>query len=137
MAEGWRVFPYSEQDFLDRYVSTGACRAVFGPSGIRGFSAWRAGRPGRTTVNLVGLDAEDDEAALALIASAFQGAAENARQDTTGSARCQVEWMVPPGERFRRWCHAAGLASWEQEDDFLVFEYPLESLRQRRAETGG
>jgi RimJ/RimL family protein N-acetyltransferase len=137
MAEGWRAFPYSEHDFLDRYVSTGACRAVFGPSGIRGLSAWKAGRPGRTTVNLVCVDADDDEAALALIANAFQGAVENARQDRPGSAACQVEWMVPPGERFRRWCQAASLASWEQEDDFLVFEYPPENLRQLRAGTGG
>ena len=110
---------------------------MFGASGLRGLSAWKAGRPGRTTVNLVCLDAQDDEAALALIANALQGVAESARGDSGHGASLRLEWVVPPGDRFRRWCRAAGLQSWEQENDFLVFEYPLENLHRFRGNPGG
>jgi len=36
--------------------------------------------------------------------------------------------MIPAGERFRRWCESRGLATEEAENDFLVYELPLNLL---------
>lgn len=131
IAEGWRVYPWSEARFVERYVRAGACRGVQGPGGLTGLAAWTIGRrPGRTGVKLVFLDAADDDTAGALLDDVFRGLSETpgAGVGADGKETCEVEWMLPPGERFRRWCASRGLVSELQEDDFLVYELPLELL---------
>ena len=39
----------------------------------------------------------------------------------------EIQWMVPRVERLKRWC-AANRFHGENEDDFLVYEQPLEAL---------
>jgi RimJ/RimL family protein N-acetyltransferase len=129
LVEGWRVYPFTAARFLERYAPGGACRGVFRGAELAGLAAWVIGRrPGRTGVKLVFLDAADDEIAGALLDDVFRGltAAPGLSVDT--GETCEVEWVVPPGGRFRRWCGSRALASWEQEDDFLVYELPLEKL---------
>ena len=41
-----------------------------------------------------------------------------------------IEWMVPAVDRLKRWCAARGLRT-EQEDDMVIYELPLEALRNR------
>ncbi len=137
MSEGWRVLPYSEPLFVRRYAATGTCHGTRSPEGLTGLYAGKIGRrPRRITMDVVGLDADDDTTAARLIDHAFQALARTVRQEPSSGARCRVQWMIPAGERFRRWCDAAGLAAREQENDLLVFEYPPEELRARRGPGG-
>jgi len=132
IVEGWRAFPWSASRFLQRYAAAGACRGIHGPGRLEGLAAWTiARRPGRTAARLVCLDADGEDAAGALLDEVFRDLAESSAGAPEGSTTCEVEWMVPPGERFRQWAAGSGLASWEQEDDFLVFELPLGELARR------
>jgi len=138
IVEGWRAYPWSPARFVERYAATGACRGVCERHGLEGLAAWTvARRPGRTAERLVCLDAEDDDAAGALLDEAFRGLAESSADRPEGATTCELEWMVPPGDRFRRWAAGRGLASWEQENDFLVFELPREELARRTAPRNG
>jgi hypothetical protein len=131
LVEGWRAFPYTVARFLERYAATGCCRGVFRGGVLAGLAAWVIGsRPGRTATKLVFLDAADDEIAGALLDDVFKGLAEARDRDARGGEICEVEWMVPPGERYRTWCADHALSSWEQENDFLVYELPLEELER-------
>ena len=72
IAEGWRVYPWSEARFIERYVRAGACRGIAGAGGLAGMAAWTIGRrPGRTSAKVVCLDALDDDTAGALLDDAF------------------------------------------------------------------
>ena len=138
IVEGWRAYPWSPARFLERYAACGACRGVFGSRGLEGLAAWTiARRPGRVSGRLVCLDAEDDDAAGALLDEAFRSLAESSAEGPEDAAICELEWMVPPGDRFRRWSAGRGLASWEQENDFLVFELSREERARRTAPRGG
>jgi hypothetical protein len=129
IAEGWRVYPWSEARFIERYVRAGACRGIAGAGGLAGMAAWTIGRrPGRTSAKVVCLDALDDDTAGALLDDVFRGLSETPGASADGTDTCEVEWMLPAGEGFRRWCASRGLASEEQEDDFLVYELPLDLL---------
>jgi hypothetical protein len=88
-------------------------------------------------VKLVFLDAADDDTAGALLDDAFRGLAETHGEGAEEGETCEIEWIVPPGERFRRWSGSHALASWEQEDDFLVYELPLETLGRYAADEKG
>jgi hypothetical protein len=135
IAEGWRVFPYSASRFVERYAPVGACRGVLREGSLAGLAAWTLGsRPGRTGVKLVFLDAADDVIAGALLDEVFRSLTEVPARAVGAGESCEIEWMVPPGERFRRWCSGRSLASWEREDDFLVCELPLEELRRHAAD---
>jgi hypothetical protein len=129
IAEGWRVYPWSEARFVERYVRAGACRGVLANGGLAGVAAWTIGRrPGRTGAKLVCLDAVDDDTAGALLDDVFRGLSETPGASADGTETCEVEWMLPAGKRFRTWCESRGLVSEEQEDDFLVYELPLDLL---------
>lgn len=129
LVEGWRVFPCTTARFLERYADTGACRGVFRGGGLAGLAAWVVGRrPGRTGVKVVYLDAADDETAGALLDDIFRGLTATPVEPAGGAETCEVEWMIPPGAQYRRWTAGHALASWEQEDDFLVYELPLAEL---------
>ena len=138
MAEGWRVFPFTAARFVERYGQSGACRGAFRGDGLAGLAARViVRRPGRTGVKLVFLDAADDDTAGALLDDAFRGLAETPGEGAEPGETCEIEWILPPGERFRRWSGSHALASWEQEDDFLVYELPLETLGRYAADEKG
>jgi hypothetical protein len=86
---------------------------------------------------VVFLDASDDDTAGTLLDDAFRGLIQTPGTGAEEGEICETEWMVPPGDRFRRWCISRGLASWEQEDDFLVYEMPLEELGRYAAKGKG
>jgi hypothetical protein len=136
IVEGWRAFPFSTARFLERYADTGACRGVLRGGTPAGLAAWViVRRPGRKGVKVVFLDAADDETAGALLDDVFRGLTSTPPEPLGGAETCEVEWMVPPGEQFRRWSAGHSLASWEQEGDFLVYELPREEL-DRYADRG-
>jgi hypothetical protein len=127
VVEGWKTWPWSEKFLVDHYVAPGFCRGLAGPAGLRALSIVTvAGIPPRTSVRLVCLDAVNDESAgimvddvLAQTHRAVQGAR---------STRWEIEWMIPKVPRLQGWAARGGFKSWEQEDDFLVYEMPLDLL---------
>jgi hypothetical protein len=129
LVEGWRAFPFTVARFLERYAATGCCRGVFGGGALAGMTTRViTSRPGRRAAKIVFLDASDDEIARALLDDVFRSLTETSNRDDGGGEICEVEWMVPPGEQYRAWCSSRALASWEQEQDFLVYELPLDEL---------
>jgi RimJ/RimL family protein N-acetyltransferase len=129
LAEGWRVYPYTPARFVRRYAAAGACRGIVRGGALAGLAAGVIGRrPGRTGVKLVFLDAADDETAGALLADAACRLTETPGNEAEEGGVWEIEWIVPPGERFRRWSAVRGLVSREQESDFLVYEFPLDEL---------
>ena len=135
VVEGWRAWPFSRELVAARYVRTGRCRAIAKGRGLAGLAIWVPDTrfpPGR--VKIVCMDAENEDVADALFddiylwlrAAVTEGpAAATAAGPVAG---CEVQWMVPDVERWKRWCAARGLRSEEQENDFLVYELPLAEL---------
>jgi hypothetical protein len=136
VVEGWRAWPWSEELLVDRYVKTGFCRGVAGPDGLRALSIVAvAGTPSRTMIRLVCLDALDEEGADVMMGDVM---AETRRAiERAAAARWEIEWMIPRVPRLMAWAARGGLRSWEQEDDFLVYEFPLDLLRRLAPEPPG
>ncbi len=81
-----------------------------------------------TGLDLVFIDAVDEEVAGLLLDALVARA--------TGAERRQaaIDCMVPPGmAKAKSWLAGRGFASWEQEDDFLVYELSPEVLGRYRA----
>ena len=135
VVEGWKAWPWSPGLFLERFVRKGACRGIPGPDGLEALGAWTIlRRQGRVGVRLVCVESRTEEAAAALLEAAFDDLASAASPaEAEPEATLEVEWMVPPRDRYARWAAAAGLATIEQENDFLVYELPLEMLARRSA----
>ncbi len=130
VVEGWHALPYSRRLIEERYVRPGACRGILSGGRLAGLCIRVMGnRAGMTIVRLVCVDSGDDEIAAALLDDAFAALhGEAVRSAAVDGRHFRVEWMVPAVERCRRWCAAAGLMSEEHEDDFIVYELPLETL---------
>ncbi len=129
LVEGWRAYPYSPALFVQRYAAAGACRGIMRGGSLTGLCAGIiARRPGRIGVRVVFLDAVDDETAGALLDDAARRLAGTSGTGVDAGGTLEIEWIVPPGERFRKWSADRGLASREQENDFLVYELPLGEL---------
>jgi len=75
-------------------------------------------RHAHTYIKLVLIDARDAGAASALFDHLFTYAKEHV------SDYNEIELIQPPIPRVRDFCAARGFRSWEQEEDFLVYEYP-------------
>jgi RimJ/RimL family protein N-acetyltransferase len=120
MCEGWRAYPYIPELFFRRYVERGACRTVVGGGRVRGLAAWvRDTRLPYPHCKVVFLDGEDEQTRDALLADLIS---------SLGEERRQVEVMLPRIPRLRGWFADRGFASWKHEDDFLVYDLPLEEL---------
>jgi RimJ/RimL family protein N-acetyltransferase len=128
VVEGWRVWPFSRELVAARYVRTGLCRGIARGRGLAGLAVWVPDArfpPGR--VKIVCMDAADEDTADALLDDIFLSIRATATTDPSAQL-CEVQWAVPDVERWKRWCAVRGLRSEEQEDDFLVYELPLDGL---------
>jgi RimJ/RimL family protein N-acetyltransferase len=149
VVEGWRAWPFSRELVAARYVRTGHCRAIAKGRGLAGLAIWVPDTrfpPGRVKIVCVEAESADvadslfDDIFLFLRGAVTEGAAVTGRPPTPAAgpsapapaggppAGCEVQWMVPDVERWKRWCATRGLRSEEQENDFLVYELPLAEL---------
>jgi RimJ/RimL family protein N-acetyltransferase len=134
LVDGWKAYPYSPTMLAERYIARGCCRGIVVNGEIRGAIVDSLFvDPNRSTARIVCLDSLDERVALLLLDDLAARVIEAA---PPGRAMA-MEWMVPPVPRMKQWCGARGLASWEQEDDFLVYELPLAKLPGFAAERGG
>ena len=137
VVEGWRALPFSRELFAARYVRPGLCRGIVAGGQLEGLAV-RALDPllSRLMVRLVCLDAADDAGAGALFDDTILAARSAATR--AGAEKCEIEWMLPDRARLKAWSAVFGLQSWEQEDDFIVYELPIEALSAPGAPgTGG
>jgi hypothetical protein len=119
LPEGWRALPYSRELFVSRYIRTGRCWGVVEGGALKGLSVFvHDTRHAHTYIKLVLVDAEEAEVARLLFDHLFTYAKEHV------SDYNEIELIQPPIPRVRDFCAARGFKSWEQEEDFLVYEYP-------------
>jgi RimJ/RimL family protein N-acetyltransferase len=130
VVDGWQARPFSPEMLAERYVKAGRCRGVIAPEGLAGLVIDRFDeRALYPRLKVVCLDARDAAIADALFDDVFLTLRRAAgRHGPAAPDRLDVEWMVPPADRLRRWCAGRGLRA-EREDDVVIFEYPLERLR--------
>jgi len=123
LCEGWRVYPYAPEWFASRFVAAGRCIGVVDRGRLAGLAAFSHDtRSPRTCLKLAFIDAATQEAADALFDRLFRYVKDHA------SGENEIEVILPPGARIAPWAAARGFASWEREDDFLVYELPLPLL---------
>ncbi len=119
LLEGWRAIPYSRELFASRYIRTGNCWGVVEGGALEGLCVFvHDTRHPHTYIKLVLIDAPEAGAANALVDHLFTYAKAHV------SDYNEIELIQPPIPRVRDLCAARGFGSWEQEDDFLVYEYP-------------
>jgi RimJ/RimL family protein N-acetyltransferase len=131
VVEGWRAWPFSRELVAARYVRAGFCRGVARGRDLAGLAVWVPDTrypPGR--VKIVCMEAADEDVADALFDDIFLSIRASVTADPL--LHCDVQWMVPDVERWKRWCAMRGLRSEEQEGDFLVYELPLADLGRWR-----
>jgi RimJ/RimL family protein N-acetyltransferase len=128
VVDGWRAYPHSPGLVAERYVKPGLCRGIVTSAGCTGVAIGSlATTAGRTAVKLVCLDARDDDTADCLFDALFESVREE--MSRAAARTCAIEWMIPDLARLKRWAMRWRLASWEREEDFLVYEMPLDRLR--------
>jgi hypothetical protein len=119
LLEGWRALPYSRELFSSRYIRTGSCWGVVEGGALKGLSVFvHDTRHAHTYIKLVLIDAQDAGSATALFDNLFTYAKGHV------SDYNEIELIQPPIPRVRDFCAARGFRSWEQEEDFLVYEHP-------------
>jgi RimJ/RimL family protein N-acetyltransferase len=131
VCEGWKAFPWSPAWFAARYA--GRCLGVRAEGGaLTGLAAFAHDtRYAKTYVKLAFLDAVDRESAEALVDAMIRYVKGHARDEN------EIELILPPAARVAPWVAGRGFASWEQEDDFFVYELPPARLAAFAAEAEG
>ena len=133
LVDGWKAYPFSPTLLADRYIAAGRCRGVVVDGEVRAALVdFPSPEPTCGAVRIVCLDSLDDRAALLLLDDLRARCVEAA---PPGRAMA-IEWMVPSLPRMKKWCAARWLSTWEQEDDFLVYQLPLDLLRGFAANQG-
>jgi hypothetical protein len=125
IVDGWKAWPYTPALLVEHFVTEGRCRGVIVNSELRAaLIDSTTEEPRRSIARIVALDSLDDRGALLLL--------DDLRARRLAAAPAErplgLEWMVPSVQRMKQWCASWGLSSWEQEDDFLVYELPLRLL---------
>jgi hypothetical protein len=119
LPDGWRAFPYSRDLLAARYVSPGHCWGAFdGPELAGVMILVQAANRQHLYLKTVVLDAPGAQTADTLLDRLFAVARERAMGYN------EIELIAPPLARVLGPCAGRGLRSWEQEEDFLVYEYP-------------
>ena len=126
--ECWRSYPWSEEGFVERYVKPGRCLGLVEAGRLRALAAFLVHEE-KGEGALAFFDAEDWSSAAVLM-----GAVED-RLRAAGAPYADA--IVPPGGgRARALLDGLGWRSWESEEDYLLYELPLERLAAYRGPDG-
>ena len=122
--QAWRSYPWSEELFVRRYVEPGHCFGLHMHGELRALAAMLVD-PTKGEGSLPFFDATDDESGRRLLAQVERWLA---RRGAPYAAA-----MVPTGGgRAKRLLDAQGWKTWEREEDYLVYAFPLERLEAYR-----
>lgn len=123
LCEGWRVYPYSWEPFRGRYLDPGRCLGVLEGGRLTGLAVFvHDMRFPHTCIKLAFVDAEDRGTADALFDALFGYVKGHARDENV------IEVIFPPGARVSGWAADRGFRTWEQENNFYLYELPLQLL---------
>lgn len=122
--QAWRSFPWSEAFFLKTYLEPGFCHGVVEDGRIRAMAACLID-PTKGEGCLPFFDAEDQASAAVLLGTL---------ESRFASAGAPFASAILPAAATRAiaFLDALGWKSWEREEDYLVYEFPLERLSEYR-----
>ena len=122
--QAWRSFSWSETLFQDRYLAPGHCLGILEDGVIKALAACLVD-PMKGEGTLPFFDAENPSCAQALLAAVERRLAQ--------SGALEANAIVPPGgTRALRLLDTHGWRSWDREEDYFVYELPLEKLAAYR-----
>ncbi|OHD17346.1 MAG: hypothetical protein A2087_07780 [Spirochaetes bacterium GWD1_61_31] len=116
----WKAYPAEEPGLLDKFATAGACYDCLDKQGHNagGIIFWIDHT--KRLLTIIGLAARDSQAAATLLLRAEKACRQ--------AGYAEIEAMLPANPAvFRQFadCHYQG---WEQDDDFLLYEFPLDRL---------
>ncbi len=117
----WKAYPASDSALVERLMAKGLHFEVLDAAGKTHGSIWYNDDAEERHIKIVGMQADSTVAARALFAVAEE-ACLRAGYD-------YIEAMVPPRKTPMEFFAAAGYESWEREDDFCIYELPLNLLK--------
>ena len=116
--QAWRSYPWSERLFRERYLEPGHCLGLLEQGRLKALAASFVD-PTKGEGTMPFFDAEDLSCAAAVL--------------TAVEYRLEASALVPAGgTRALRLLDTLGWRSREREDDYLVYELPLEKLAAHR-----
>ncbi len=113
----WKAYPSTEPALVEKLMAGGIHYEALDSQGRSCGSIWYNDDSAERHIKIVGLQADSAEAAQALLAAA-EDACALAGYD-------YIEALVPPQKKLMEFFAAAGYESWEQENDFCIYELPL------------
>ncbi len=117
LCDGWRVYPYTEDILKENFCTPGALWGIREQEKLRALMVLRIDRE-RQHGKIIFIAAHTKEHAQELFAFAQFSIMEN------GFDYCEA--IVPTHHPGKQHFADNGFISWEQEDDFLIYEIPLE-----------
>jgi RimJ/RimL family protein N-acetyltransferase len=122
--QAWRSYPWSEELFVRRYVEPGHCTGLFTEKGLQALAAALMD-PTKGEGSLPFFDAVDETSGMQLLDHLEH---RFARQ----GAPCAAAIVPAGGARARALLDTRGWKTWEREEDYWVYEFPLERLQDYR-----
>jgi RimJ/RimL family protein N-acetyltransferase len=116
----WKVFPYSREFLRERFYEPGQYIAIKRGDQICGLLLYNLRLLTMPVGSISLLEVEDDLIARELF--------EELKRLCVINNWLEIEAKIPTKEPYLSITRTLGLKSWEREDDFYVYEYPLEKL---------
>lgn len=122
--QAWRSYPWSEELFVQRYVEPGHCTGLFAENKLQALAAALID-PTKGEGSLPFFDAADEASGTRLLDHLEHRFAQQ-------GAPCAAAMVPAGGARARALLDARGWKTWEREEDYWVYEFPLERLQDYR-----
>jgi RimJ/RimL family protein N-acetyltransferase len=122
--QAWRSYPWSENFFIHRYLEPGHCLGLLDNGQLKAMAVSLID-PMKGEGSLPFFDAVDAASAEALL--------ETVERRLAHAGVPTAAAIIPPGgTRANGFLSALGWHTWEQEEDYFVYEFPLELLSRYR-----
>jgi len=113
----WTVYPYSDDFIIEQFINNGECFGILEENQIKALAlTYNSSR-----INLPFFDADNYQYAFSLMQFIHRYARENNFD--------MIQVFLPDNQRIKNLFTRLSFSSRDQENDFLLFEYPLELLR--------
>jgi N-acetylglutamate synthase-like GNAT family acetyltransferase len=113
---GWVSHPYSRDFIRQKFIQPGHCIGIRENGDLVGLCLW-SHTYYEPDISISFLDAQNSETARKLVDYLLKIEGKNF-----------LEAKVPTIEKIRKLFIDSGFKSWEEENDFIIYEFPLEKL---------
>lgn len=118
---GWIAYPYSDDFITERFVKQNKCYGIIERNEIKGLILWGKAHS-KVSLKISFFDAKDNEKASNLFDFIKSYAISQGYEN--------IEAIIPDIERVKKYFTKSGFESWDQEHDFLIYEFPLQELKR-------